>query len=145
MKKVTLLLPFFWVFLLLSGCGSMLVPSDEEKMMQDAYSLQRVSVLQHAINDPIVGYKAGLTSEKGQDAFNVDEPLVGALFRSGFSRNRGAYMLGNYHDLRLEVELGFILSKPITNPLAPKSFPNTSKPSCPLLSFLIFASPAKVR
>ncbi|GAA4359982.1 fumarylacetoacetate hydrolase family protein [Kangiella marina] len=95
----------------------MLVPSDEEKLMQDAYSLQRVSVLQHAINDPIVGYKAGLTSEKGQEAFNVGEPLVGALFRSGFSRNRGAYILGNYHDLRLEVELGYILKRPITQPV----------------------------
>lgn len=133
MKKVSLLLPFFWVFLLLSGCGSMLVPSDEEKMMEDAYSLQRVSVLQHAINDPIVGYKAGLTSEKGQDAFNVDEPLVGALFRSGFSRNRGAYMLGNYHDLRLEVELGFILSKPITKPISAEELPQYIKAIVPIV------------
>lgn len=121
MKKATLLLPFFSVFLFLSGCIN--TPcctspeSDPEKVMQDAYALQQVSVLQHSINDPIVGFKAGLTSEQSQEAFNVEEPLVGALFFSGFSRDRAAYKLNNYHDLRLEVELGFILRKPITKPI----------------------------
>lgn len=137
MKKATLLLPFFLSFfgvsLLLSGCSGMLVPSEEEKLMQDAYSLQRVSVLQHAINDPIVGYKAGLTSEQGQQAFKVDEPLVGALFASGFSRSRGAYLLGNYHDLRLEVELGFILSKPITQPITVDELPQYIKAMVPIV------------
>lgn len=117
MKKATLLLPLLLLFPLLSSCmyeTDMLEPS---KSIEDAYALQRVSVYQHAISDPIIGYKAGLTSEQGQDAFDVDEPITGALFLSGLSRERGAYILRNYQDLRMEVELGFVLKKPIRQPI----------------------------
>ena len=107
--------------------------SDNDKLMQDAYSLQRVSVLQHGINDPIVGYKAGLTSDKAQNTFGVNEPLVAALFSSGFSKSRGAYVLGNYHDLRLEVELGYIINKPITQPITADELPQYVKAMVPIV------------
>lgn len=107
--------------------------SDPEKLKQDAYALQRVSVLQHSVNDPIIGFKAGLTSNQAQDAFGVDEPLVGALFASGFSRDRGGYLLNKYHDLRLEIELGFILSKPITRPITEDELPQYIRAMAPVV------------
>ena len=137
MKKAIVLLPFFTLFLILSGCSSMPCCSEPEtdpaELVEDAYALQRVSVLQHAINDPIIGFKAGLTSEQAQEAFEVEEPLVGALFYSGFSRNRGAYILNNYIDLRLEVELGYILRKPITRPITEEELPQYIKAMVPVV------------
>ncbi|PXF64215.1 4-oxalocrotonate decarboxylase [Kangiella spongicola] len=133
MKNTNVLLPLFSVFLLLSGCMGMVPDVDQEKLVEDAYSLQRLSVLQHAIKDPIIGFKAGLTSEAAQDAFNVDEPLVGALFASGFSRNRSAYVLGNYHDLRMEVELGFLLNQAITKPITKEELPQYIRAVVPIV------------
>ena len=137
MKKITLLLPLFCVFLFLSGCldtGCCSEPDiDPVKLKQDAYSLQRISVLQHSINDPIIGFKAALTSEQEQDAFNVDEPLVGALFLSGFSRGRTIYLLNKFQDLRLELELGYILRKPITKPITKEQLPQYIKAMAPIV------------
>ncbi|WP_223669944.1 2-keto-4-pentenoate hydratase [Kangiella shandongensis] len=134
MKNTKLLLPFLSLLITLSGCGLYSgEPTSEEKNFSQAYSLQKISVLQHSMKDPIVGFKAGLTSEKGQEAFNTDQPLVGALFYSGLSRDRAAYALNNYHDLRLEVELGFVLSKPITRPITEDQLPHYIKAMIPVV------------
>lgn len=150
MKKVTLLLPFLLLFLLLTACvstgGYSKYESKEEKRIEDAYALQRVSVLQRSSQDPIVGYKAGLTSEKAQDAFDVDEPLVAVLFRSGLAFERSAYLLANYRDLRLETELGFILRQSITQEISEEDLPKYIKSMVPVVELpnLKFVNPDNI-
>lgn len=137
MKKAALLLPFLLVFPILVGCVSQscceTTDPNQQERIADAYALQRVSSLQRSGHDPIVGYKMGLTSEKTQQTFHVDQPLVATLFRSGLSISRSAYQLNNFHDLRLETELGFILRKPITNPITVDELPNYIKSMVPVV------------
>ncbi|AOE48847.1 2-keto-4-pentenoate hydratase [Kangiella sediminilitoris] len=134
MKNTKLLLPFLSLLITLSACSyNSGQPTDKEKSFAEAYALQRISVLQHSMKDPVVGFKAGLTSEKSQDAFNTEQPLVGALFYSGLSRDRAAYALHNYKDLRLEVELGFVLRHAITQPITTDQLPQYIKAMLPVV------------
>lgn len=83
----------------------------------DAYRIQQNYVKLRQQNDPISGFKAGLTSTAGQQKFNVSQSLSGALFNSGHLANGQTLSLKDSGKLMLETEIGFILSKPINRPI----------------------------
>ncbi len=78
------------------------------------YMMQQGMVNYIKLEDPIIGYKAGLTSEKGQAKFKVNGPLMGALFASGKLDASKPIQSKNYHKLMLETEIGFVLKQDIT-------------------------------
>ena len=82
-----------------------------------AYQVQLQYVQARQNNDAIAGYKAGLTSVTGQKKFKVSGALSGVLFSSGHLTNLKQVKLSTAGKLMLETELGFILAKPITQPI----------------------------
>lgn len=85
------------------------------------YLMQQGMVNFLKTEDPVIGYKAGLTSAGGQAKFNVDGPLMGALFSSGKWDANQPIQIKNYHKLMLETEIGFILSQDIQHPVSKDS------------------------
>ncbi|MDP6186445.1 MAG: hypothetical protein QF863_04380, partial [Pseudomonadales bacterium] len=85
-----------------------------------AYDLQRqlVARLQaHGGWGDIYGYKAALTAQAAQQAMGIDEPIIGALFQHGVQRASAQTPVQADRPVLLETELGFTLSKAITDPV----------------------------
>jgi len=80
-----------------------------------AYMMQQGMVNYLKLEDPILGYKAGLTSTAGQKKFSVSGPMMGALFTSGNFRTSKPIDSKNFHKLMLETEIGFIVKHDIKN------------------------------
>lgn len=75
-----------------------------------AYEVQSQFVL--GLHDVMVGFKAGLTSLPARQRFGASEPVAGVLLES--MRATGTIDVAAYSVLMIEVEIGFILSGPIT-------------------------------
>lgn len=88
-----------------------------EITIDDAYSIQKVWVdLKIAQGRKMVGHKIGLTSRAMQVSSNITEPDYGVLlddmvFEEGFDIPISKFIVP-----RVEVELAFILDKPLTGP-----------------------------
>lgn len=82
-----------------------------------AYQIQQSYVKLRQVNDPIAGFKAGLTSKAGQKKFAVSQALSGILFSSGHVTDASQIKLSNAGKLMLETEIGFILSADINKPI----------------------------
>ena len=82
-----------------------------------AYDVQKAYVKKRLTSEKIAGFKAGLTSEGGQKKFGVDAPLAGVLFESGKLAGEVTVDKALFNQLMLEVEIGFVLGKAITQPL----------------------------
>ncbi len=93
---------------------SLIMPGLSE---QSAYKIQKNYVQLRQQQDPVTGYKAGLTSQAGQQKFSVSGSLSGALFASGQIKDGQKISIRNAGKLMLETELGFILSKAISQPV----------------------------
>lgn len=91
--------------------------SGEQVSEVSAYKIQFDYVKARQTIDPIVGYKAGLTSTAGQNKFKVSNALSGVLFSSGHLTDLKQVKLSSAGKLMLETELGFVLAKPITQPI----------------------------
>lgn len=61
--------------------------------------------------DQVAGFKAGLTSKAVQQRFGAKGPAFGVLMAS--MRRYGVVNRAAYHRLMLEVEIGYLLGKPI--------------------------------
>lgn len=87
--------------------------------MEEAYQVQNwyVEYCQSKIQKRIHGFKAGLTSKAGQQKFNTNEPVAGVLFYDDHFMNDVEYNGQEHKKLMIEVELGFMASKPITQPI----------------------------
>ena len=82
--------------------------------MDDAYAVQRAWVDRKiADGDRITGYKIGLTSRAMQQAMRIDTPDFGILLESMFFANNSRINTGDFCDPRIEVELGFVMKKPL--------------------------------
>ena len=82
--------------------------------MDDAYAIQRAWVDRKiADGDRITGYKIGLTSRAMQQAMHIDTPDFGILLESMFFANGSTISTENFCDPRIEVELGFVMKKPL--------------------------------
>ena len=82
--------------------------------MDDAYAVQRAWVDRKiADGDKITGYKIGLTSRAMQQAMHIDTPDFGILLESMYYANNSTINTADFCDPRIEVELGFVMKKPL--------------------------------
>ncbi|EED36611.1 2-oxo-hepta-3-ene-1,7-dioic acid hydratase [Luminiphilus syltensis NOR5-1B] len=83
--------------------------------MDDAYAVQRAWVDKKISDDgaAITGYKIGLTSRAMQMAMNITTPDFGILLDDMHFPNNSDIPAADFLDPRIEVELGFVLKKPL--------------------------------
>jgi 2-oxo-hept-3-ene-1,7-dioate hydratase len=85
--------------------------------IEDGYAIQRAWVaLELAEGRRIVGRKIGLTSRAMQQSSQIDEPDYGALLDDMFFEQGGDIPLERFIAPRVEVELGFVLRRPLQGP-----------------------------
>ena len=85
--------------------------------IEDAYAIQRAWVaLKVAEGRTIRGHKIGLTSRAMQQSSQIDEPDYGALLDDMFFPEGADVPLGRFIAPMVEVELAFILGKPLAGP-----------------------------
>lgn len=77
---------------------------------RQAYEVQKAVVTQlGAAGDPVVGHKAGLTSEAAQSRFGAFEPVAGTLLKSHLKNTATFVSLRRFKGMLVEMELGFEL------------------------------------
>ncbi|MCX4165312.1 MULTISPECIES: 2-oxo-hept-4-ene-1,7-dioate hydratase [Paraburkholderia] len=85
--------------------------------VQDGYAIQREWLkLKLAEGQVVKGRKIGLTSRAMQRASQIDEPDYAPLLDSMFIENGQDIRADRFIAPRVEVELAFILSRPLTGP-----------------------------
>lgn len=82
-----------------------------------AYAVQRAYTRYRLKSDKTAGFKAGLTSEAGQNRFGVDGPVAGMLFASGRLTGSPLIDSGTFWKPMIEVEIGFRVGKAIRRPM----------------------------
>jgi len=86
--------------------------------IKQAYKIQKRFIqARRAQGGKIAGFKAGLTSKKGQKRFAIDQAVAGVLWQTGKHQSQQIFNLSNYHRLMLETELGYQLATDITAPI----------------------------
>ena len=84
---------------------------------EDAYAIQRAWVaLKLAAGRTIKGHKIGLTSRAMQVSSQIDQPDHGVLLDDMFFSEGSDIPMARFIVPRVEVELAFILGKPLTGP-----------------------------
>lgn len=122
--------------------------STTEVPERTAYAIQKAYVELRLQQDALAGYKAGLTSEAGQQKFGVSGALYGALFQSGEHQADNQLKLGNFGKLMLETEIGFILATDITDvPVNKEQLLNYVKAIVPVIELpdLGFEQPQRLK
>jgi len=85
--------------------------------MEDAYAISaEVARRKAAAGARLIGYKVGLTSKAMQRSSQIDEPDYGYLFDHMMIADGAKVPHGNYCLPRAEIELAFILGKPLKGP-----------------------------
>ena len=85
--------------------------------IEDSYAIQRAWIaLQRAQGRRVVGHKIGLTSRAMQQASQITEPDFGTLLDTMVLRDGSEVPAGRFIVPRLEVELAFILGRPLRGP-----------------------------
>ena len=85
--------------------------------VEDGYAIQRAWVaLELADGRTIKGRKIGLTSRAMQQSSQIDEPDFAPLMDDMFFANGGDIPIERFIAPRIEVELAFILGKPLKGP-----------------------------
>lgn len=88
-----------------------------EMTIEDAYAIQKTWVeLKIAEGRELRGHKIGLTSRAMQISSNIEEPDYGALLDDMFFEEGSAIPTERFIVPRVEVELAFILGKPLAGP-----------------------------
>ncbi|WP_035060209.1 2-oxo-hept-4-ene-1,7-dioate hydratase [Andreprevotia chitinilytica] len=88
-----------------------------EITIEDAYAIQRTWVdMKLAEGRTVKGHKIGLTSKAMQYTSQIDEPDYGTLLDDMFFADGGSIPTDRFIVPRLEVELAFILGKPLKGP-----------------------------
>ncbi|MBA4741044.1 MAG: hypothetical protein H2061_08145 [Burkholderiales bacterium] len=83
----------------------------EANEIQDAYV--EIELKSKAIG----GYKAGFTSSGAQEKWDVSGPVSAVLFAGGEFRGSPVIDIAGYQQLFIEMEIGFVLAKEITQPV----------------------------
>jgi 2-oxo-hept-3-ene-1,7-dioate hydratase len=90
---------------------------DPGMTIEDAYAVQRAWVAKKlASGRTLIGHKIGLTSRAMQRSSNIDEPDYGALLDDMLFENGQDIPMSRFIVPRVEVELAFILNKPLKGP-----------------------------
>jgi 2-oxo-hept-3-ene-1,7-dioate hydratase len=85
--------------------------------IDDAYAVQRAWVdLKIGAGRAVQGHKIGLTSKAMQYSSNINEPDYGVLLDDMFFADGSSIPVERFIVPRLEVELAFVLSKPLKGP-----------------------------
>src|SRR5215213_4774619 len=85
--------------------------------LKDAYEIQqRWANLRVAGGATVVGHKIGLTSRAMQMASNITEPDYGHLLDDMLYNDGAQIPVARFIKPRLEVELAFVLGKPLRGP-----------------------------
>jgi 2-oxo-hept-3-ene-1,7-dioate hydratase len=85
--------------------------------IEDAYAIQREWIRIKCANGRTVkGHKIGLTSKAMQDAVGIDEPDYGVLLDDMIEHDGASIRTERFRSPRIEVELAFILDKPLAGP-----------------------------
>lgn len=85
-----------------------------EMNIEDAYQIQQEWVnIKKKEGRKVVGYKIGLTSKAMQVAMNINEPDYGTLLDDMVFENGCEIKTSDFLDPRIEVELAFVLKKPL--------------------------------
>ncbi len=85
--------------------------------IEDAYAIQ-AEVIRHKVGAgaKVIGHKIGLTSKAMQQSSQIDEPDYGHLLDSMMIADGAKVPHANYCVPRVEVELAFVLGKPLKGP-----------------------------
>jgi len=85
--------------------------------IEDAYAIQSEIARQRiAAGAKVIGHKIGLTSKAMQQASEINEPDYGHLFDYMMVPDGGKVQHANYCVPRAEIELVFVLGKPLKGP-----------------------------
>ena len=85
--------------------------------VDDAYAVQKEWIhLKSKAGRQVKGHKIGLTSKAMQASSNISEPDYGALMDDMFFADGSAVPMQRFIVPRVEVELAFILGKPLNGP-----------------------------
>jgi len=85
--------------------------------IEDAYAIQREWMrIKRDNGRTVVGHKIGLTSKAMQDAVGIDEPDYGVLLDDMIEHDGASIDTARFRQPRLEVELAFVLDKPLAGP-----------------------------
>jgi 2-oxo-hept-3-ene-1,7-dioate hydratase len=88
-----------------------------EMTVEDAYAVQGIwASRRSAVGHRVVGHKIGLTSRAMQASSGISEPDYGVIFDDMVLENAPAIPVDDYSNVRVEVELAFKLSKPLSGP-----------------------------
>ncbi|WP_372834374.1 2-oxo-hept-4-ene-1,7-dioate hydratase [Pontibacterium sp.] len=88
-----------------------------EITIEDAYAIQRKWVEKKlAEGRSVIGHKIGLTSRAMQQSSQIDEPDYGTLLNDMLFQDGGDIPTDQFIVPRIEVELAFILAKPLKGP-----------------------------
>src|ERR1700720_3750322 len=85
--------------------------------MEDAYAIStEVANRKIAGGAKLIGHKVGLTSKAMQRSSQIDEPDYGHLLDTMMIADGARIPYGNFCLPRVEVELAFVLGKPLKGP-----------------------------
>lgn len=85
--------------------------------LEDAYAIQSAWIARKCQAGRVVkGHKIGLTSKAMQRAVQIDEPDFGVLLDDMFYRDGGRIPANRFLQLKVEAELAFVLSRPLSGP-----------------------------
>jgi len=88
-----------------------------EATIDDSYAIQRVWQEKNlAAGRRLVGRKIGLTSKAMQQATGISEPDYGVMFDDTVWENGSVLPFDAYSNVRIEVELAFVLNAPLEGP-----------------------------
>nr|VFK51257.1 MAG: 2-keto-4-pentenoate hydratase [Candidatus Kentron sp. TUN]VFK52604.1 MAG: 2-keto-4-pentenoate hydratase [Candidatus Kentron sp. TUN]VFK53101.1 MAG: 2-keto-4-pentenoate hydratase [Candidatus Kentron sp. TUN] len=82
-----------------------------------AYAIQKTYIRKKLSNETLAGFKAGLTSKKGQKKFGIHAPIAGALFVSGKLTGEAIVDSAIFYRPMIETEIGFIVGASLTRPV----------------------------
>lgn len=89
----------------------------EGMVVEDSYAIQKVwSDRRIAAGARLVGHKIGLTSKVMQLATGITEPDYGVIHDDMVFESGSVLDFDRYSNVRIEVELAFVLQKPLTGP-----------------------------
>ncbi|AMB59367.1 2-oxo-hept-4-ene-1,7-dioate hydratase [Microterricola viridarii] len=85
--------------------------------VEDAYAVQNLWAERKIESGScLVGRKIGLTSKVMQVATGITEPDYGVIFDDMVYENGSSIPFDNFSNVRIEVELAFVLAKPLSGP-----------------------------
>jgi 2-oxo-hept-3-ene-1,7-dioate hydratase len=88
-----------------------------EMTVEDAYAVQALWARRRvAEGHRVVGRKIGLTSKPMQAATGITEPDYGVIFEDNVRESGSVLDFDAFSNVRVEVELAFVLGKPLTGP-----------------------------